>query len=303
MRFNVTSNSIPNGIYFIQGTIFFNDECVLFFNSFKECKLISELHLNEQTTQGRLAGGLLGLAVAGPLGAIAGLFVGGKKNIDEIDFFCELDDGRSFVAKCSTPDWSEFQTTFYANRKSAITEDLNAEVASKKPIASSKKIKNETTKNCPACDESIKINARICRYCSFKFDLVPDEISSKGIIDFKNHFNLPEYKYEEGDLNDADLRITYYICRAIEARFSQLNPNYSVANMVDFFASRWSMHNEDEDYESPDEFYERLANTSALGDILNEMLIGNSVEYDAATTASIDKLALDAIAEFRVKNT
>lgn len=50
---------------------------------------------NKNKLVGKAGWGLVGLAVFGPAGALAGLLLGGKKK--EVSFVCELKDGKKFI--------------------------------------------------------------------------------------------------------------------------------------------------------------------------------------------------------------
>ena len=292
-NYKVTSNSIPNGTYYLKDEIFFTDNCLILLKSINECRLISETHSIDQSTKGKLAGGILGLAVAGPLGAVAGLIVGGKKNIDEIDFFCKLDDGRSFVARCNSSEYSEFQTQFSLNNKK---ESFEEKIASE-DISLNSNIKEQ--KNCPSCDEIIKLNARKCRFCDHKFNLVEGPIFESGFLDFKMHFDRECLKYKELHISDKDLQLTFYIARAINNVHSRVSENYSIKKTADFFASNWSDGFEDNDGETPDQVYARLSKQYDLGYLLNSLFFEDSDQVGKVNDHDINSCAIEAIEEFK----
>ncbi len=61
-------------------------------------KMIQQL---DEETKKKLAGmagwGLVGAVALGPLGAVGGMLIGGRKR--EISFVCEFNDGKKFMAK------------------------------------------------------------------------------------------------------------------------------------------------------------------------------------------------------------
>lgn len=67
----------------------------------------------EETVQkvgGTVGWGVAGALVAGPLGAIAGGYVGGRKN--ETTFVCSLKDGRKFMGTMKSKSFTKLQAPF-----------------------------------------------------------------------------------------------------------------------------------------------------------------------------------------------
>ena len=63
--------------------------------------VVSDKHETSYTGVGRVAGGILGAALLGPIGAAGGLLAGGKTRVDETIILCCLFDGRTFTGEVS----------------------------------------------------------------------------------------------------------------------------------------------------------------------------------------------------------
>jgi hypothetical protein len=130
----------------------------------QSCTVVSDRHEAYQTGIGRVAGGILGAALLGPIGAAGGLLAGGKRRIDETIILCSLFDGRSFTAECSQLTAAKFSQIANANMMNKASSDRNFEVVRSHPQINPL----EDTVECPMCAEFIKSKAKICRYCGYK---------------------------------------------------------------------------------------------------------------------------------------
>lgn len=130
----------------------------------QSCTVVSDRHEAYQTGIGRVAGGILGAALLGPIGAAGGLLAGGKRRIDETIILCSLFDGRSFTAECSQLTAAKFSQIANSNLMSKASGDRNIEVARIQPQINPL----DDTVECPMCAEFIKSKAKICRYCGYK---------------------------------------------------------------------------------------------------------------------------------------
>jgi len=65
---------------------------------------------SDRKVGGTLGWGIAGALVAGPLGAIAAGYVGGKKN--DVTFICRLDDGKEFVGVMKKSLFSSLSAPF-----------------------------------------------------------------------------------------------------------------------------------------------------------------------------------------------
>ncbi len=130
----------------------------------QSCTVVSDRHEAYQTGVGRVAGGILGAALLGPIGAAGGLLAGGKRRIDETIILCSLFDGRSFTAQCSQLTAAKFSQIANSNLMSKASRDRSFELDRSQP-----KINQlDDTIECPMCAELIKTKAKICRYCGYR---------------------------------------------------------------------------------------------------------------------------------------
>lgn len=136
---------------------------------------------DKRTASGTGAAGLVGLAVAGPLGAVAGMLYGGKKKNETI-VMCNLGNNKMFLAVMDISVYAKLKMCVAKN--SASPEEQKGSVskikvakkspAKKKTINSEKEAvaidNNVETKECPMCAEVVKSRAKICRFCRYVFD-------------------------------------------------------------------------------------------------------------------------------------
>lgn len=308
IKFEVVSGTIPNGTYHLLDSLFTGTGDFLLTSSFISCELLGEMRSSEHTNSGRLAGGVLGLAVAGPLGALAGLMTGGKKTIDETDFFCELDDGRSFVAKCNGAAYSKFKavvaTNNAARRRAANAAASDSAVAIAPQLTATKELTHagpdNSLKDCPSCAESVKFRARNCRYCGHKFELVTGQKFGKGFSDFKKHFDSYPFDSETVEISDQDLAITFYIFRAVENQFKHISLKYTLQDLKDIPAYEWGDSYEEE---TPDEYYVRLSKMEGnyIGSRINDLVLREDNSNDPDRDAEVQTCVIEAIEEYHRK--
>lgn len=156
-EFWVKSGDIKSGVWTIKGQHLTDGETAINIQRITYCSLIKDVHETSQSGAGRIAGGILGAALLGPIGAIGGLLAGGKKRVDETVVMCSLNDNRTFTAESTQTGAATLQRIAAENSK-----NLNdSSVASKLP---SGPLSNEDIE-CPECAEFIKRKAKICRYC------------------------------------------------------------------------------------------------------------------------------------------
>jgi hypothetical protein len=200
----------------------------------QSCVVVSDRHESFQTGMGRVAGGILGAALLGPIGAAGGLLAGGKRRIDETIILCRLFDGRTFTAECSQLTAAKFSQIANFNLISKASSNNQIDVTS---IQHAPKTLKDTTE-CPMCAEFIKSKAKVCRYCGYKVaeernarinavktDADTDEIHSFGDLYLKYVDNVT---YEEF-FSESDVRLI--LIKFIELHVQ--NPDATYRQIVD----------------------------------------------------------------------
>lgn len=159
----VKEGDIPIGTYAIQDSLMVSMEVTLPLNEIYSCTVVSDRHETYQTGTGRIAGGIIGAVLLGPLGAAGGLLAGGKRRFDETIILCRLCDGRTFSAQCTpltAAKLSQIASANHLSKSIALSQEKNAD-----PVSSNSSLDLADTTECPMCAEIIKIRAKICRYC------------------------------------------------------------------------------------------------------------------------------------------
>lgn len=130
----------------------------------QSCTVVSDRHEAYQTGIGRVAGGIIGAALLGPIGAAGGLLAGGKRRIDETIILCKLFDGRTFTAECSQLTAAKFSQLANSNIIAKATTNRQNDVV----VTQQQTVATDDTVECPMCAEFIKSKAKICRFCGYK---------------------------------------------------------------------------------------------------------------------------------------
>lgn len=130
----------------------------------QSCTVVSDRHEAYQTGIGRVAGGVIGAALLGPIGAAGGLLAGGKRRIDETIILCRLFDGRTFTAECSQLTAAKFTQIANSNIIAKASTNRQSDVV----VTQAKTVAFDDTVECPMCAEFIKNKAKICRFCGYK---------------------------------------------------------------------------------------------------------------------------------------
>lgn len=201
----------------------------------QSCIVVSDRHEAYQTGIGRVAGGIIGAALLGPIGAAGGLLAGGKRRIDETIILCRLFDGRTFTAECSQLTAAKFNQIASANLVSkASNTNLQGSVVAIEP----QRAPSDDTVECPMCAESIKSKAKICRFCGYKVSEEREARFTKITLDADTEhihsFNDLYLKYIENvdyedvfSESDVRLILTAYI------KIHSIRKQESYRNVVD----------------------------------------------------------------------
>lgn len=145
----------------------------------QSCTLVSDRHEAYQTGIGRVAGGIIGAALLGPIGAAGGLLAGGKRRIDETIILCKLFDGRTFTAECSQLTAAKFSQIANSNVIAKATTNRQNDVV----VTQQQTVATDDTFECPMCAELIKTKAKICRFCGYKVAEERESRIAKVILD------------------------------------------------------------------------------------------------------------------------
>ena len=176
----VEGSSFPSGLYRLDGGVLSGSGVrVNLAEQLVSVQIISSVDQLNRTYSGTLASGVLGFALLGPLGAVGGMMVGGrKKHIQSTICMGVLDDGRVFLVDGSPSDFATL--TGLASGRSRATNVIEAQPSSPK-ISSSKQIEalpadvkiqkivssklKPDEKKCPNCSGVIKKEAKKCKHC------------------------------------------------------------------------------------------------------------------------------------------
>lgn len=152
----VTSGALEPGIWRLQKETFTNGKAAIRLQRIVSCIIVKDEHGTTQSGSGRIAGGILGAALLGPIGAIGGLLSGGKRRVDETIIHCGLDDNRAFTAESSQVGAATLIRIAQQNTRTVLIS---------KNDASPTETTNSDQMECPQCAELIKRRAKVCRFC------------------------------------------------------------------------------------------------------------------------------------------
>ena len=139
----------------------------IFLDQFHQCSIVSDRHESQQSGVGRVAGGIIGAALLGPIGAIGGLMSGGKKRIDETIILCKLDNGKTFSAECTPLTAAKLIQICSSNN---AQKQSNTTVAINEVSKSPEILSESDSRECPMCAETIKAKAKLCRFCGYRIE-------------------------------------------------------------------------------------------------------------------------------------
>jgi len=256
LHYKVESKDIPCGDYFI-------DESKSFFlgpsgfsiltSSIRSCETLTSANFSSHTNSGRLAGGVIGFGLAGPIGAVAGLMTGGKVNTDETIIKCTTENQKTFIATCNTSAHTEILKIISLSSNQSSAEKLPNIGLIHAAAEVDKSPKEAPLKDCPACGEKIRKNARICRHCNTTQKYVDGPQFGSGIEKFLRIFLTHEDYRDEFGLTSTGIVRLYYVLRAVDNYFSHKGENYTLSHMAYAAATDWCISRD----EVSDEFDER----------------------------------------------
>jgi hypothetical protein len=223
-EFWVQSGSFPVGRYSLIDEKFTNGEIVIKISKLVSCTIVKDEHSTSQSGAGRIAGGILGAALLGPIGALGGLLAGGKKRVDQTIILCGFDDNRTFTAESTQLGAANLVRIAQSNLSSARNQSHVAQSASV--------IENDQIE-CPQCAELIKRKAKICRYCGLSLEdtlIPPKAIPNSTDLDFSSVPNHPYKKF-----------LTDYRDQVKDSPFSS---DIDVINAIDSFSKLYAKSSE-----------------------------------------------------------
>ena len=181
----VMSGDLETGTWRLSKDIFTNGTTGIKLAKLTSCTIVKDEHTTTQSGSGRIAGGILGAALLGPIGALGGLLSGGKKRIDQTIVHCGFDDDRSFTAE-STQVGAANLVRFSQqnlNRTRIATHEASTAVA---------RISDDQIE-CPQCAELVKRKAKICRFCGTS--LTGSDSSSPAVEQRSGSFHGPYSRF------------------------------------------------------------------------------------------------------------
>ena len=176
----IEGSAFPSGLYRLDGGFLSGSGVrINLADQLVSVQIISSVDQLNRTYSGTLASGVLGFALLGPLGAVGGMMVGGrKKHIQSTICMGVLDDGRVFLVDGTPSDFAVL--TGLASSRSRSTKVIEAQTSNPKLSASNEiialpvevKIQKSVSaklkadeKKCPKCSGVIKKEAKKCKHC------------------------------------------------------------------------------------------------------------------------------------------
>jgi hypothetical protein len=183
------SGDFETGIWSLKDGFLENGKNTINISNLLYCKFVKDEHSTSQSGIGRIAGGIIGGVLLGPVGAIGGLLSGGRKRIDETIIICAFSDQKSFIAESTQVGAAHLIRIAEINLRGSQNASINNNNYSSEL--------SEEQYECPECAEVIKKKAKICRYCgaqvNFKFDTTETASKDIGEIDCFKYF-ISDYK-------------------------------------------------------------------------------------------------------------
>jgi predicted RNA-binding Zn-ribbon protein involved in translation (DUF1610 family) len=206
-EFYLMGGDFGSGYLRLEDGFFIKDKIAINSSRLIHCNIVKDEHITTQSGMGRIAGGIIGGALLGPIGAIGGLLSGGKKKIDQTIVMCTFDDNRTFIAETTQVDAANLQRISEINKlkksnfKNTLDDNINVELSNQY--------------ECPECAELVKIKAKKCKHCGAELNYIKivqvEEVKksennnfSKFILDYKDQ--VADCFFEEDDLIEEAIK-------------------------------------------------------------------------------------------------
>jgi hypothetical protein len=203
-EYYIKDGNYNNGFYRLEDGFLIKGKIAINTSRMIYCEVVKDQHETIQSGAGRIAGGIIGGVLLGPVGAIGGLLSGGKRRVDETIIICSFSDGKSFVAESTQLGAANLSKIVDFNKR-LIEDKKTSEVVSNVSL-------DNDVYDCPECAEVIKVKAKICRYCGVKL-----EPKLSDIDEARNDFDenemrrfISDYRNEVNDYffrNDEDIKL------------------------------------------------------------------------------------------------
>lgn len=177
----VEGSAFPSGLYRLEdGILSGSGVRVNLAEKLVSVQIISSVDQLNRTYSGTLASGVVGFALLGPLGAVGGMLVGGrKKHIQSTIIMGVLDDGRVFLVDGTPSNFASLTALASTRNKridvidATVTKNIKISSATQSDVASveMKRQKKSVVKlkpderKCPNCFEIVKSAAIKCKHC------------------------------------------------------------------------------------------------------------------------------------------
>jgi hypothetical protein len=173
----VSNNGLKNGyVDYRNGAIVIEGEIINLRERLASVEIVTSTDNEKRTYGGTLASGVLGYAILGPLGAIGGMLVGGKKDrVVSVTISCVLDDGRYFIvdgnadifgtlnADCVTAQFFRKKAEYPSANNAHNIQRHVSNVAIANGSLDATLGADEVL--CKRCFKVIKSAATVCRFC------------------------------------------------------------------------------------------------------------------------------------------
>jgi len=156
-EFMVQGGDLKPGIWTLSDDLITDGKTKIKISKLMFCTIEKDEHKIIQAGTGRIAGGIVGAALLGPIGALGGLLAGGKKRVDETIINCGFDDGRVFSAECTQTGATDLRLICLRNSIESQKKQSDSNFEAPKLGADDVE--------CTQCAELITSRAKMCRFC------------------------------------------------------------------------------------------------------------------------------------------